>query len=38
MDIINGKLNPAEAYMQEKIHVTGDATQVQLLGKLLISV
>jgi putative sterol carrier protein len=35
--LVNGALNPAEAWMQGKLHVAGDLAQDELLGRVLFS-
>ena len=36
IDIVNGKQNPMEALMQEKMYVVGDMSQAEMLGLLLV--
>ncbi|MDJ0732634.1 MAG: sulfotransferase [Nostocaceae cyanobacterium] len=36
MDIVNGKQNPLEAVMQEKVHMSGDMSQAEMLGLLVV--
>lgn len=35
VDIINGELNPAAAFMQNKLHVSGDLKQAEMVGQVL---
>lgn len=35
-DMINSNLNPAEAWLQGKVHVAGDLTQAEMFGQFLL--